>query len=513
MPRRQKIVISASSSETEEESDFAVLPSRNSKRRSQLSSSAGNVFLSSSSSSPASQSSDDDDKWPAQSVANNSASGRRISSRRISDSDSSDEVQILASFNHGVPSSFMSGSSPVVGLEAKSKRRRLNDAKETTKELKEAPLKSSLRKSRKSALGKLVEKKRRRKSGTLSSPLAIKYHDDSDQASINSYDDGSSDPFVDDGNLNRDDYVSDSDDLEVADPFQIDRIKAANTSPSKSRTRIISGSKKRLVHDSSDESEHAEVPDSDASSYGNPDTSDDEGDGFVQKNRDTRLAENWKSELPLHFSFHSNQSLSEVFTVFVQMLASEIISPGFIKSCYSDQDTYFLGSMKRIDDIVESKKMSVVSSSAWKPHFKHDLETYPHLKYYSVRADGDQCEACCRKNRIATYQLELDGPVYDRIDLNIFPKHKDNLKPGQKNRYMMGRFCMTRCYLYHRLHHYKFNLLESLREEIELIREQEGDGDNDEQVLISFMDKATYINTIFHEFKNLDEEIKGFTLD
>eukprot|EP01126_Amoeba_proteus_P027821 TRINITY_DN27540_c0_g1_i1.p1 TRINITY_DN27540_c0_g1~~TRINITY_DN27540_c0_g1_i1.p1 ORF type:complete len:132 (+),score=31.27 TRINITY_DN27540_c0_g1_i1:39-398(+) len=107
---------------------------------------------------------------------------------------------------------------------------------------------------------------------------------------------------------------------------------------------------------------------------------------------------------------------------------------------------------------------------AWVPQFKRKMDELPFYRSYKEDKDaafGVQCDACNRKHARASYKVMLEGIPYDsRAFLEGYLEKEataKNLEPIQEV-FNVGSHCHKRTELYHRLHHYKYHLLQKVKE-------------------------------------------------
>jgi len=83
--------------------------------------------------------------------------------------------------------------------------------------------------------------------------------------------------------------------------------------------------------------------------------------------------------------------------------------------------------------------------------------------------------------------------------------------------YYLGKFCLARTKLFHKLHHYKFKLMESCRQKIEelghsdLLKNVESDNDKKKtECLESLLDDNDWVSELTHQFNMLIDEATMF---
>ena len=276
--------------------------------------------------------------------------------------------------------------------------------------------------------------------------------------------------------------------------------------PSNERSKKKKVSKKRILHldfhDSSSES---------ASDGTDPPYGDDEE--TERQRRPRKVKRNapkpvdWRDEMPVEFSGISKQPISHAFNTLVQMLASEALEPGFIKTTLKSKDDYFLIPMDKLDSMVESKKFALGLSSIWDPQFKADLEKYPHLNASHLPPfDRTVCTACNRSGRIATILMTLSGHPYDRQTLALSKKERNHSVS-----YELGRHCKRRSQIYHTLHHYKWTLYEDISAQVDiLLKNRAMSNATAAEILEHLLGDTSYLNSLFHQFKTMLDNVESY---
>jgi len=127
----------------------------------------------------------------------------------------------------------------------------------------------------------------------------------------------------------------------------------------------------------------------------------------------------------------------------------------------------------------------------------------------------------------------LEGVRYDSAEL--WHKHifRTVLKDGEEDEapeeYHLGKFCFSRTLLFHKLHHYKFHLLEKCCQKIDKLgyadllgeddislEDSNAENDNDSKLdmktecLQSLLDDHDWVSELIHQFNLLIDETTKF---
>ena len=78
--------------------------------------------------------------------------------------------------------------------------------------------------------------------------------------------------------------------------------------------------------------------------------------------------------------------------------------------------------------------------------------------------------------------------------------HKD-----KKKKFLVGRFCHKRCYLFHLLHHYKFYLRKQIQNEI-----RKHKGISDPSKVLNEIDKSSFKQDEYRHYKSILSDIDHF---
>ncbi|KAJ1966735.1 hypothetical protein H4R35_006915, partial [Dimargaris xerosporica] len=199
-----------------------------------------------------------------------------------------------------------------------------------------------------------------------------------------------------------------------------------------------------------------------------------------------------RAELPLEFSGAHMWDLHTNCKIVCQYLVHLIVSRRRLLDITVESLQYFTIAYETVDRKIQSLKDSIITSAAWVPEFRHDLEKRPI--YHSKRCDLDaECEACHFSNRHATVKVVLTGTPYDqkppsKLVLAALDAHgglitdneasdtarssvaSDNLdddssesdnsddQTPQTTQYLVGRTCHARSQLFHQMHHFYYGV-------------------------------------------------------
>jgi len=268
------------------------------------------------------------------------------------------------------------------------------------------------------------------------------------------------------------------------------------------------------VEDDYEESQRAAEGESNTGN--NEDDGEDEEDEETDENQedgaaaDSLLASS--KTVGQHPIFNHTFSNRKAFTVYIQYLISACADTDFVNMMREkSRDDYFTPALRKVKDLVCSRKDSLVRSSVWDEGFKYDLEHRPRYRSWSSHWGMMNCEACHRPNRTATYQVGFSGPEYNMSqcwnDNLLEPPELDEDDQLGDSKYHLGRFCHSRTQLYHKLHHFPLHIYEQVKKKVESIP------GNPEEVVNNLLDNELWMNEIVDEFKSLLQEADEFMED
>ncbi|GAA6013857.1 hypothetical protein JCM10207_008214 [Rhodosporidiobolus poonsookiae] len=147
-------------------------------------------------------------------------------------------------------------------------------------------------------------------------------------------------------------------------------------------------------------------------------------------------------------------------------------------------DKDFKEAQKRVHSHLKGLVDSMVGSSAWKPRFKHAIETRPDFTVDELPKGerGAACDACTMgKNRHSLYVGTASGRKYDRKtlryvtvsdDSSIDSSDEDSDESGPKYpeeksfEFNLGVSCANRAEIYHQLHHWQYHTYQRMADKV-----------------------------------------------
>jgi hypothetical protein len=130
--------------------------------------------------------------------------------------------------------------------------------------------------------------------------------------------------------------------------------------------------------------------------------------------------------IPLEFTSLSRAKPRELFKYAIEWMVQKKINPAFA----ADDEIYTLA-FKKLNDEVSGLASSKFHSSAWTADFSRAIRARPNLEVHEVghhlrEVLEPHCEACNRKNHVATWEASLTGTPYNERTLEPLGDDSDS---------------------------------------------------------------------------------------
>ncbi|XP_066275751.1 glutamine and serine-rich protein 1-like isoform X6 [Branchiostoma lanceolatum] len=203
----------------------------------------------------------------------------------------------------------------------------------------------------------------------------------------------------------------------------------------------------------------------------------------------------------------SQQSLADSFKVYLQAMVSQVLDDEFLPCVEEERDEFFLTALGSLDERLEGAKRAVADSLSWLGRFKTLAETWPFLREEEGEpATGVLCQACEKQGHVAAKLLRLDGRPYDRLTLQ--DKEAPSASEEQEQLLKLGRVCGERVSLYHRLHHYRFQLYRRCMAKVATLQEEHPELPQ-EEVVRQILKNIAWVKQLYEELRSLLEECQA----
>eukprot|EP00058_Branchiostoma_floridae_P005590 XP_002591078.1 hypothetical protein BRAFLDRAFT_69366 [Branchiostoma floridae] len=203
----------------------------------------------------------------------------------------------------------------------------------------------------------------------------------------------------------------------------------------------------------------------------------------------------------------SQQSLADSFKIYLQAAVSQVLDEEFLPCVEEERDEFFLTALCSLDERLEEAKRAVADNLGWVPRFKTLAETWPFLREEEGEpATGVLCQACEKQGHVAAKLLRLDGRPYDRLTLQ--DKDAPSGSDEQEKLLKLGRVCGERVSLYHRLHHYRFQLYRRCMAKVTTLQEEHPEFPQ-EEVVRQILKNINWVKQLYEELRSLLEDCQA----
>ncbi|XP_078582872.1 uncharacterized protein LOC144865762 isoform X2 [Branchiostoma floridae x Branchiostoma japonicum] len=203
----------------------------------------------------------------------------------------------------------------------------------------------------------------------------------------------------------------------------------------------------------------------------------------------------------------SQQSLADSFKIYLQAAVSQVLDEEFLPCVEEERDEFFLTALCSLDERLEEAKRAVADNLGWVPRFKTLAETWPFLREEEGEpATGVLCQACEKQGHVAAKLLRLDGRPYDRLTLQ--DKDAPSGSEEQDKLLKLGRVCGERVSLYHRLHHYRFQLYRRCMAKVTTLQEEHPEFPQ-EEVVRQILKNINWVKQLYEELRSLLEDCQA----
>ncbi|KAF2678507.1 hypothetical protein K458DRAFT_376381 [Lentithecium fluviatile CBS 122367] len=161
-----------------------------------------------------------------------------------------------------------------------------------------------------------------------------------------------------------------------------------------------------------------------------------EDEGFIDDDDDDDALIGAPAEhtsMPLEFSSLSRAKPRELFKYAIEWMVQKKINPAFA----ADDEIYDL-TFRKLNDEVNGLANSKFHSSVWTPDFTRAIRARPDLivneiGHHMRTVLEPHCEACNRKNHVATWEASLTGTPYDKDTLEPLADDSDSSSENESD--------------------------------------------------------------------------------
>lgn len=197
-------------------------------------------------------------------------------------------------------------------------------------------------------------------------------------------------------------------------------------------------------------------------------------------------------------------SLMELFNLYVQVLLSQAIDPTFFATIEQGQESYYLGPLEQIDNLLIEAEQAILSLISWNEKFKLAMDQRPFYKVTEPHNEMQLSQGCCEATTdasiVAIKNVKFFGPLYDRKSLEVTSEGKTLTS----QEFAISQVAAKHLVTYHGLHHFKFLLFKKCQEEVQFIKYTER-GKAENEILEDCMKNRVFVQQGLRELKTLLE--------
>ncbi|XP_014665440.1 PREDICTED: uncharacterized protein LOC106807576 [Priapulus caudatus] len=194
--------------------------------------------------------------------------------------------------------------------------------------------------------------------------------------------------------------------------------------------------------------------------------------------------------------------LRDTFTVYTQILLSQVLDHSFLLEVRKENDEYFLTTLKKVEAIANDKKTLMQKKVNWSnSNYEGALAAHP----YFAQTPGDNplepCQACKVISRPASRYIELYGNTYKKDTFLPLTFQK----PPQK--FHMCTICTDLSEVLHSLTHIHYRLFRHCLDKVEGLKE-ENPNVEPREILETCLQNRVWVNQIFQELVSLVDKFE-----
>lgn len=197
----------------------------------------------------------------------------------------------------------------------------------------------------------------------------------------------------------------------------------------------------------------------------------------------------------------SDDQLMQPFDVYIQILLSQALEPGFLSALQNEQDDYYMGPLKTIDEALAECKTRMLEILHWTSTFTEAVEYYPYIHVIQSSTLKDHCQACEDEQQEAVKSVMLSGNSYDR---NTLVTNADELPQLKRKMFAVGLMTSLHVTAYHSLHHTKFRLYQTCVAKVNWLKSKNVKEHSD--ILEQCLQDREWIQKLYKNLKDLQRQ-------
>ncbi|XP_059704312.1 glutamine and serine-rich protein 1 isoform X3 [Haemorhous mexicanus] len=193
---------------------------------------------------------------------------------------------------------------------------------------------------------------------------------------------------------------------------------------------------------------------------------------------------------PLVTRFLNTRAMKETFKSYMELLVSIALDPDTMQALEKSNDELLLPHMRKIDGMLNDNRKRLLSKLRLDHAFKNALENFPELTVVT-RDSKTKCGGT------SVSKIKMNGKAYNKKTLRA---SKSTTKSAQE--FTVDPEKIQLYSLYHSLHHYKYHIYLTCKEEISSVQKTSADLGQEEIVQLC-MKNIKWVEDLFEKFGEL----------
>ncbi|XP_034625815.1 glutamine and serine-rich protein 1 isoform X1 [Trachemys scripta elegans] len=193
---------------------------------------------------------------------------------------------------------------------------------------------------------------------------------------------------------------------------------------------------------------------------------------------------------PFFTRFLNTRAMKETFKSYMELLVSIALDPDTMQALEKSNDELLLPHMRKIDGMLNDNRKRLLSKLRLEHTFKSALENFPELTVITR-------DSKTKSGGAALSKIRMNGKAYNKKTLRTSKSttklaHEFTVDPEKIQLYT----------LYHSLHHYKYHIYLTCKEEISSVQKKSADLGQEEIVQLC-MKNIKWVEDLFEKFGEL----------
>ncbi|XP_010147017.1 PREDICTED: glutamine and serine-rich protein 1 [Eurypyga helias] len=193
---------------------------------------------------------------------------------------------------------------------------------------------------------------------------------------------------------------------------------------------------------------------------------------------------------PLVTRFLNTRAMKETFKSYMELLVSIALDPDTMQALEKSNDELLLPHMRKIDSMLNDNRKRLLSKLRLDHTFKNALENFPELTVITR-------DSKTKSGGMSVFKIKMNGKAYNKKTLRA---SKSTTKLAQE--FTVDPEKIQLYSLYHSLHHYKYHIYLTCKEEISSVQKTSADLGQEEIVQLC-MKNIKWVEDLFEKFGEL----------